>query len=101
MIHRRKQARRPGSIIPLLAVGLVGVFGFMALAIDLGLIMVARNQCQAAADSAAMAGARTLNGDPTTTNNSANAVTAATNAAAANQILSQQIPNAGVTVNLG
>jgi Flp pilus assembly protein TadG len=80
---------------------LVGVFGFLALAIDLGLIMVARNQCQAAADSAAMAGTRTLNGDPTTTNNSANAGTAATNAAAANQVLSQQVPAAGVTVNVG
>src|SRR5262249_24504839 len=101
MVHERTQARRRGSIMPLLAVGLVGLFGFVALAIDLGMIMVARNQCQEAADSAAMAGARTLNGDPTTNNNSANAMTAATNAAAANQILSKQVPAAGVNVSVG
>ena len=34
--------------------------GFVALAIDLGLIAVAKTQCQNSADAAAMAGARSL-----------------------------------------
>jgi hypothetical protein len=38
------------------------VCGFVALAIDIGLIAVAKTQCQNAADAAAMAGARSLDG---------------------------------------
>jgi uncharacterized membrane protein len=36
--------------------------GFVALAIDLGVIAVAKTQCQNSADAAAMAGARGLDG---------------------------------------
>ncbi|QEL13245.1 pilus assembly protein TadG-related protein [Limnoglobus roseus] len=56
----RPLAARRGTIIPMLAVCAVALFGFLALAIDLGMLMVARSQCQNAADAAALAGARKL-----------------------------------------
>jgi Flp pilus assembly protein TadG len=54
-----RPARR-GTIVPLLAVCCVALFGFVALAIDLGMLMVARSECQNAADAAALAAARVL-----------------------------------------
>ena len=59
--HVRHEQRR-GAILPLTVLTLVGMCGFVGLAIDLGMIAVVRTQCQAAADAAAMAGARSLNG---------------------------------------
>src|SRR5262249_14203939 len=65
---------------------------FVALAIDLGVMAVARTQCQNAADTAAMAAARTLNGDPNTNNNMAAAAQAGVNAAPGNVILAANVP---------
>ena len=56
------QSRR-GALLPLLALALLGLIGLLALAIDIGMVAVARSQCQNAADAAAMAGARTINGN--------------------------------------
>ena len=47
---------RRGSILPLFALMLVGLVGFVALAIDVGMIAIADTQCQNAADNAAVAG---------------------------------------------
>ncbi len=55
-----KASVRKGTVIPLLAFCAVALFGFVALAIDLGMIIVARSECQNAADAAALAGARVL-----------------------------------------
>ncbi|MCI0455361.1 MAG: Tad domain-containing protein [Gemmataceae bacterium] len=60
----RTTARR-GAILPMVALCLIGLIGLVALAIDIGIVAVARTQAQNAADSAAMAGARTLTGDET------------------------------------
>ncbi|MGL4423633.1 MAG: pilus assembly protein TadG-related protein, partial [Gemmataceae bacterium] len=60
-------ARRRGSIIPLLAICVVALFAFIALAVDLGVLMVARTECQNAADTAALTGARTLDNRPVPT----------------------------------
>ena len=40
-----------------MAVSLVAILGFLALAIDVGMLMLARNELQNAADAAALAGA--------------------------------------------
>jgi Flp pilus assembly protein TadG len=56
-----RQPRR-GSILPLVAICLIALIGMLALAIDLGVLAVARTQCQNAADLGALAGVRTLNG---------------------------------------
>ena len=62
MTMNTRRPRRRGSILPLVVVSMVGMCGFVALAIDLGLIAVAKTQCQNSADAAAMAGARALDG---------------------------------------
>lgn len=55
-------AKRPGAIIPLMAILLIGIIGVTALAVDIGALTVAKNQAQSIVDAAAFAGARTLNG---------------------------------------
>ncbi|MBX3397134.1 MAG: hypothetical protein KF873_00215 [Gemmataceae bacterium] len=53
-------SRRRGTIVPMMAVGVTVLFAFVALAIDLGMIILARAAAQNAADTAALTGARTL-----------------------------------------
>lgn len=92
---------RSGAILPLVLISLVGLLGFVAFAIDLGMMVVARTQAQSAADSAAMAGARALDGDTANNNNSSNAITTAITTATQNTLLSQPIQPSEVTVELG
>ncbi len=93
---------RPGSIVPLTALCLTGMLGFIALVVDLGALMIIRNQCQNAADASAMAGARTLTGDTSTNNNYSNVQPNAASAAAANSILGQPVnPTTQLTVSIG
>ncbi len=68
---RTDQTRRPGTIVPVMALCVTGLFGFIALAVDLGMLAVTRTQCQNAADAASLAGARQLNNATTSTNNNA------------------------------
>ena len=56
-IHARTSTRR-GAVLIYITISLVALLGFIALAIDLGVVMVARTQIQNAADAAAFAGAR-------------------------------------------
>ena len=56
---------RRGTVLPLFCLTSFALFGFVAIAIDLGLLAVARTECQNAADAAALAGARQLNNKPT------------------------------------
>src|SRR5437879_3658900 len=101
MIRHTRSHDRYGAVLPLVLISLVALLGFAALAIDLGMMAVARSQCQTAADAAAMAGARSLNGDTTTNNNAAGATTTATTTAGENTILSKVVQPAEVTVDLG
>lgn len=55
----RRPTRR-GTILPIIGVCLIAIFSFVALAVDLGMLAVARTQCQNAADVAALVGCRTL-----------------------------------------
>lgn len=91
----RVASRRPAAVLPLVTICLIGLFGFVALAIDIGMMAVARTQSQSAADAAALAGARTLNGR--SGNNRVNAEAEAYEAAQANRILNSQITAAQVT----
>src|SRR5580700_3317438 len=63
MLHR-PNLKRTGGITPLVALCLIGLLGFVALAVDLSIVVLVRNQAQNAADVAALAGTRTLTGDP-------------------------------------
>src|SRR5262249_34990486 len=88
---RRHSPTRAGTILPLLAVSIVAIFGFVAFAIDVGMVALARCQCQNAADCSALAGARTLSGDPANNNNFANCEPGARKAASANLVLGKNI----------
>ena len=97
-IHVRTSARR-GVILPYVAISMVALLGFIALAIDLGMVMVAKTQTQNAADAAAFAGARTLSGgaNPNTSQATANGNAVA----AANTVLGTSVPAANVTMTHG
>jgi hypothetical protein len=99
MKYTTNQSRRPGGIMPLVVISLVGLIGFVAMAVDVGMIALARTQVQHVADTAAMTAARTLNGSPT--QDLTRPVTNARLVAATNQVLSDTIPAADVAVRLG
>jgi Flp pilus assembly protein TadG len=91
--------RSRGAILPLLALGLVGVCGFVALSVDLGMLATAKSQAEAAADAAAVAGARTLNG--ASGSNLTQATANAQAVAQANTILGVGIATTEVSVRHG
>src|SRR3954469_14031070 len=93
--------RRRGAILPALVVSLVALLGFVALAIDIGMIAVARTQSQNAADAAAMAGARSLNGDASGGYNVSGATPKALYAATSSKVQSVAIPESQVQVQIG
>ena len=98
--RRPRHAKRSrGAILPLTAIALVGLCGFVALAVDVGMLAIARAQAQDAADAAAVAGARSLNGS--TGSNLAGATAAATTQATRNTILGTQIASGEVAVQHG
>jgi Putative Flp pilus-assembly TadE/G-like len=99
--RRNSRRRRDGVVLVLIVVSLVALFTFVALAVDLGMLAVARTQAQDAADSAAMAGARTLNGVSSNSNNYAAATPTAVQAATGNSILSAPVPSSAVNVQIG
>jgi len=63
---RRRKDRRPekGMTLPLVAVFIVVLFAFAALAIDLGILYTARTSAQHAADAGALAGAAVFSNSP-------------------------------------
>jgi Flp pilus assembly protein TadG len=88
--------------LPLVCLCLTALLGLIAMAMDLGLLMMARSQAQSAADTAALAGARSLIGNQATNNNKSGASTNAMNIATTNSILGQQIASGQVTpINIG
>ena len=91
MLYRIPANRRRGAVLPLVALCLIALFAMVALAIDIGLICVARNQSQNAADSAAMAGSRTISGDSTNNYNVGAVPGNAITAAVSNKVLSQYV----------
>jgi Flp pilus assembly protein TadG len=61
--YRRSFSRRrkeSGTVAVLVALCLIVIVGFLALALDIGYVMITRNESQNAADAAALAGARRL-----------------------------------------
>ena len=96
MVYRKRVRSRRGAVLPIVTVCLVGLMSFVALAIDIGMMAVARSQAQNAADIAALAGARTLDGK-NTNNNLTAATTMSQTAATNNTILNTAITAAQVT----
>src|SRR5579871_4198542 len=100
MTTRQRHPGRRGTIIPLLVISLIALLGLIALAIDIGLMAVARCQCQDAADAAAMGGARLLNGLDADNNRPA-ALAFAAAVAADNKLLSTPIATSQVVAQAG
>lgn len=101
MLCQPRFKTRRGAMLPFVCLMIIALFGFVALAIDIGTLAIARSQCQNAADAAATAGARTLTGDPTTNNNAANVAGNACDAAEANGILGSAITDSQLTIQIG
>jgi Flp pilus assembly protein TadG len=86
----------------LLAFTMVALLGFLALAIDIGMLAIAKTQAQNAADLAALTAARTLNGVSTvSTYNNAAATSNAQAVLGYNQILGQPIQASQLTLAYG
>ena len=91
---------RRGTVLPLVALTIVAQISFLALAIDLGMLAIAKTQVQNAADLAALTAVRTSNGDATTTYNKSAATTNAQNALTYNSILGKAIQSSQLTALL-
>ncbi len=105
MIYTRQPVihfnHRRGTVLPLLAVTLVALISFVALAVDLGMITIAKAQAQNAADLATLTAARTLSGDPTSSYNQSTATTNAQNILSYNNILGQAIQSSQLQLSYG
>lgn len=53
--------KRRGAVVVTVAICLIAILAMVALAIDIGMVAVAKSQCQNAADCSAMVGSRTFN----------------------------------------
>lgn len=103
-MHLRHTSRRRGSILPLLAISIVALMGMIALAVDIGVLTVARTQAQDIADLTALAGARMLNGDASDSSNRNKintAIATAQNRADDNRILNQTLTSSQVQLRVG
>ena len=97
-----RHTQRRGTIVCFLALTIILLIAFLGLAIDLGMLAIAKTQAQHAADLAASRAARTLNGNAGSTYNSANATTNAQNILTYNYILGQQVnPTHQLTITFG
>jgi Flp pilus assembly protein TadG len=105
VVAKRRFGARPavrrGTVIPTLALTLVGLIGFVGLAIDMGMLVVAKAQVQNAADLAALTAARTLTGDPTVNYNKGPATSNAQTFVGANNVLGQAVQPAQLQLDFG
>jgi hypothetical protein len=88
-------------VLPLVALCLIALISMVALAIDVGMVAIARSQCQNAADASAMAGARTISGDVSVNYNLSAVPTNAQAAAMANKVFGTNVPAGNVTITTG
>ena len=98
---RRHKEGRDGTVLPILVVLLAVLVGFLALAIDLGMLAIARTQAQHAADLAALTAVRTVNGDSTTNYNQNTALTNAQTILTYNSILGNTIQASQLALTFG
>ena len=93
---------RSGTVIPVLVLCIVGLCCFIALAVDVGMLTIAKTQAQNAADMAALTATRTLSGNSSTS--AWNNIAATANAQALlsyNTILKQPIQATQLTLVYG
>src|SRR5574340_1778889 len=86
---RQGRRRQRGMTLPLVALFIVVLFAFAALAIDLGILYTARTSAQHAADAGALAGAFVFTNSPNPA--AATVANAAVSTAVQNKILGQSL----------
>ncbi len=96
-----RPATRRGTVLPFLAITVVGLVGFLALAIDLGMVAIAKTQTQLAADLAALTAARTVNGDASIGYNQSKATTNAQHILTYNVIMGKAIQASQLQLSFG
>jgi Flp pilus assembly protein TadG len=105
MINKRNVTRRfkcrRAATLPFIAITLIALLGFLALGIDLGMLVIAKAEAQNAADLAALTAARTLNGSATNNYNQSAATTNAQNILTYNTILGQPIQASQLQLTYG
>lgn len=99
--RRGRRDERRGMALVMFLLFLLPLIAFLALAIDLGMLTIARTQCQNAADAAALAGVRTLNGSTQNNNNYAAVTPEAQQVAVANTVLSTPLQASQINVQIG
>ena len=97
----RTPVHRRGTILPFLMFSLVALMGFLALAIDVGMVAVAKAQTQQAADLAALTAARSVNGISSGNYNQKTATTNAQNVLTYNLILGQTVSSSQLALTYG
>ena len=91
--------KQEGFVIVAVAIVLIVLVGFLALAIDIGVLYSARTSAQGVADAAALAGAYTYINDPGAPDLWQRAHDSALQVALNNSIMGQPVAAADVTVN--
>src|SRR2546425_11815719 len=79
VIGQGRSRNQAGSILVVVAAGIVVLIGIAGLAIDMGMLYNVRTDLQNAMDAAAMAGASQLNGNTAGINDAVTEAIAATN----------------------
>ncbi len=84
-----------------MALVIVVMVGFLALAIDLGMLAIAKTQVQQSADLAALTAMRTLNGNSSINYNQSAATTNAQNVITYNTVLGQSLTSSQLSLTFG
>ena len=94
-------ALRRGTVLPILTFVMVILVGFLALAIDVGMMAIAKTQVQQTTDLAALTAMRTLNGKSSINYNQTAATTNAQNVVTYNTILGQAVAASQLQLTFG
>lgn len=105
-INRRsfsKCEKESGTVVVVVAICLLVLMGFLALALDTGYVMITRNESQDAADAAALAGARRLgeNYYIKVADKTANVVSVSETTAGMNRVANQSVSPDNVATKIG
>lgn len=99
--RRDRLGRRRGTVMPLVVITIIAQVAFLALAIDLGMLAIAKTQVQQAADLVALAAARSLNGATAGNYNQSVATSNAQAIVSRNYVLGQKLQASQLQMSFG
>ena len=98
---RDRIASRRGTVLPLVVLTITLQVAFLALAIDLGMLAIAKTQVQQAADLVALTASRSLNGSAAANYNQSVATTNAQTIVARNYVLGKNLQPSQLQMSYG